>query len=67
VVWLLGVDDPELVNDIKRTGATVVVGVSDPQAELVLVQRIAVATAQARGLDPDRPRHLARSVVRASP
>jgi len=67
VVWLLGVDDPPLVTDIQRTGATVVVGVSDPQAELVLVQRIAVATAQARGLDPDRPRHLARSVVRTSP
>jgi fructoselysine-6-P-deglycase FrlB-like protein len=63
VVWLLGVDDEALVSDIKRTGATVVVGARDPQAELVLVQRVAVATAQARGLDPDRPRHLARSVV----
>jgi fructoselysine-6-P-deglycase FrlB-like protein len=67
VVWLLGVDDPQLVSDIRRTGATVVVGVGDPQAELVLVQRIAVATAQVRGLDPDRPRLLARSVVRTSP
>jgi fructoselysine-6-P-deglycase FrlB-like protein len=66
VVWLLGVDDSALVNDIKRTGATVVVSDADPQAELVLVQRIAVATAQARGLDPDRPRHLARSVVHSS-
>jgi fructoselysine-6-P-deglycase FrlB-like protein len=63
VVWLLGVDDDALVTDIGRTGATVVAGGNDPQAELVLVQRVAVATAQARGLDPDRPRHLARSVV----
>jgi fructoselysine-6-P-deglycase FrlB-like protein len=63
VVWLLGVDDEALVSDIRRTGATVVVGAGDPQAELVLVQRVAVATARARGLDPDRPRHLARSVV----
>jgi CRISPR-associated protein Cas5a/b/c len=63
VVWLLGVADGALVGDIGRTGATVVAADTDPQAELVLVQRVAVATAQARGLDPDRPRHLARSVV----
>jgi fructoselysine-6-P-deglycase FrlB-like protein len=63
VVWLLGVDDGVLVSDISRTGATVVVPGGDPQAQLVLAQRIAVATAQVRGLDPDRPRHLARSVV----
>jgi fructoselysine-6-P-deglycase FrlB-like protein len=63
VVWLLGTDDGALVQDVGRTGATVIVGESDPQAELVLVQRVAVATAQLRGLDPDRPRHLARSVV----
>jgi fructoselysine-6-P-deglycase FrlB-like protein len=67
VVWLLGVDDPALVEDIGRTGATVIVGTQDPQAELVLVQRIAVATAQARGLDPDRPRYLTRSVLLPPP
>ncbi len=63
VVWLLGVDDGVLVSDIRRTGATVVVPGGDPQAQLVLAQRIAVATAQVRGLDPDRPRYLLRSVV----
>ena len=63
VVWLLGVDDTVLVSDIARTQATVVVAGRDPQAELVLAQRVAVATALVRGLDPDRPRHLARSVV----
>jgi fructoselysine-6-P-deglycase FrlB-like protein len=62
VVWLLGVADDVLVNDVRRTGATVVVADDDPQAELVLIQRIAVATALVRGLDPDRPRYLARSV-----
>ncbi|MFB9239814.1 SIS domain-containing protein [Plantactinospora siamensis] len=35
----------------------------DPMADLVLAQRFAVALATGRGLDPDRPRHLARSVV----
>ena len=36
---------------------------SDPMAELVTLQRVAVALAQSRGLDPDRPQHLTRSVV----
>jgi len=51
------------VNDVRRTGATVVVTEGDPQAELVLAQRVAVATAERRGLDPDQPRHLSRSVL----
>jgi fructoselysine-6-P-deglycase FrlB-like protein len=63
VVWLLGVDDSVLVSDIARTQATVVISGMDPQAELVLAQRVAIATALARGIDPDRPRHLARSVM----
>ena len=40
VVWLFGVDDDVLVNDIRRTGATVVVTEGDPQAELVLTHGI---------------------------
>jgi len=32
-------------------------------AELVLIQRVAVELAEACGLDPDRPKHLTRSVV----
>jgi fructoselysine-6-P-deglycase FrlB-like protein len=65
VVWLFGIEDDALVTDIRRTGATVVASNRDPQAELVLAQRVAVATAQIRGLDPDQPRFLGRSVVRA--
>jgi fructoselysine-6-P-deglycase FrlB-like protein len=64
VVWLFGVDDSVLTGEIQRTGATIVAADGDPQAELVVAQRVAVATAIARGLDPDRPRYLARSVVR---
>ena len=66
VVWLFGVDDSILIDSIRRTGATIVTASLDPQAELVTAQRIAVATAMARGLDPDRPRYLTRSVVRTS-
>jgi fructoselysine-6-P-deglycase FrlB-like protein len=35
----------------------------DPLADLILAQRFAVALAASRGLDPDRPRNLTRSVV----
>ena len=45
------------------TGATVAGSGADPMAELVTLQRMAVALAQSRGLDPDRPQHLTRSVV----
>ncbi|NIL43083.1 sugar isomerase [Salinispora arenicola] len=37
----------------------------DPMADLILAQRFAVTLATSRGLDPDAPRHLARSVVLA--
>ncbi len=63
-VWTFGGVAPDLLDDIRETGATLVQGRLDPMAELVLAQRVAVALAEARGLDPDRPRHLARSVVR---
>jgi fructoselysine-6-P-deglycase FrlB-like protein len=65
VVWMLGVADDALTADVKRTGATIVTGGGDAQAELVLIQRVAVATAQLRELDPDRPRYLGRAVVLA--
>jgi fructoselysine-6-P-deglycase FrlB-like protein len=63
LVWLVGVDDADLVADIAATGAAVHVGTADPMAELVTIQRAAVALAAARGLDPDQPQHLTRSVV----
>ena len=62
-VWTFGPEDAELLDDIRDTGAAVVEGRLDPMAELVLAQRVAVALAEARGLDSDRPRHLSRSVV----
>jgi glutamine---fructose-6-phosphate transaminase (isomerizing) len=62
VVSLGGVDD-ELLSDVRATGATVLDPPVDPLARLVVCQRIAVELAAARGLDPDTPRHLSRSVV----
>ncbi|GAA5197945.1 SIS domain-containing protein [Rugosimonospora acidiphila] len=62
-VWAFG-DLPEgLAEQIGATGATLVPSNRDPVAQLVLAQRFAVAVAASRGLDPDRPVHLTRSVV----
>jgi CRISPR-associated protein Cas5a/b/c len=63
VVWSLDPLDPALADEVRATGATLVCQPLDSLAALVLAQRTAVALAQARGLDPDRPRNLARSVV----
>ena len=55
---------PGLAEQVRGTGATLVeTGDLDPMAALVLAQRFAVAAAEARGLDPDHPRNLTRSVV----
>ena len=62
-VWVLGTPPEGLVDDVAVTGARVVVSDDDPLVQLVLAQRVAVALAGHRGLDPDRPRHLTRSVV----
>ena len=63
LVWAIGPVDPGVLADAANTGATVVNPGSDPVAELVLIQRMAVELAEAQGLDPDHPKHLTRSVV----
>jgi len=64
VAWAFGEVERTLLDQIHGTGATVIneSGI-DPMAHLVLAQRTAVALAEARGLDPDKPRNLTRSVV----
>lgn len=65
LVWMFGTPPPGLVAQVQATGATVVTSDIDPLAQLVQAQRCAVAVADARGLDPDQPRGLTRSVVLA--
>jgi fructoselysine-6-P-deglycase FrlB-like protein len=62
-VWVFGEPVPGLLDDLAATGATVVSDDLDPVADLVRAQRLAVLLADRLGLDPDRPRHLTRSVV----
>ncbi|WP_329037427.1 SIS domain-containing protein [Streptomyces sp. NBC_01725] len=63
--WLLGPAPDGLADQVGATGGRWVAGELDPLAELVRIQRLALALADARGLDPDRPRHLTRSVILA--
>lgn len=63
VTWLFGQSPEGLEADVARTGARFVRHDRDPLADLVLVQRVALERARARGLDPDNPRSLTRSVM----
>ena len=63
LVWMFGTPPVGLVPQVEATGATVVTNDLDPLVQLVQAQRCAVAVAEARGLDPDQPRGLTRSVV----
>ena len=59
----IGELDPDLESDIRATGATLLEPEAEPLASVVLAHRLAIALAQARGLDPSNPRNLTRSVV----
>jgi fructoselysine-6-P-deglycase FrlB-like protein len=62
-VWFLTPPPPSLPEEVAATQALVRIPSGDPMAELVRVQRLSVALATARGLDPDQPRNLSRSVI----
>ncbi|MHA4779791.1 SIS domain-containing protein [Streptomyces sp. MSC1_001] len=69
--WIFGPVPHGLADDVARTGGVCLAesggsaGALDPMADLIRAQRLAVHLADARGLDPDRPRALSRSVVLA--
>src|SRR5215467_13329125 len=67
VVWLLGPAPDGLPAEVAAASGLAWQSDRDPMAELVLVHRLAAAVARARGLDPDRPRNLTRSVILAPP
>lgn len=63
--WMFGPAPEGLAAQVAATGARWIAGGLDPLAELVRVHRLAVAVAAERGLDPDHPRNLTRSVILA--
>jgi len=66
-VWVFGDAPDGLVAQVEATGAVVVNDALDPLVDLVRVHRLALERATRRGLDPDRPRNLTRSVVLERP
>ena len=65
VVWALGEVPPDLLADARHTGATVITSPVDPLVGLIGAQLLAVALAERKGIDPDQPRALSRSVILA--
>ena len=65
VVWALGAVPAALLADARRTGAAVIASDADPLAGLIGAQRLAVVLAERKGIDPDQPRALSRSVILA--
>ncbi|WIK64953.1 SIS domain-containing protein [Gleimia hominis] len=63
LVWVFGEVPAGLDKQVEQTGAEMVTSEWNPLAHLVLAQRVAVARAENRGLNPDTPRHLTRSVI----
>lgn len=64
VAWMFGVLPEGLAGDVARVGGELVAREeADPLADLIRAQRLAVALAESRGFDPDRPRNLTRSVI----
>ncbi len=62
--WMFGTPPDGLAAEVAATGAAFVTsGPLDPMAHLIVAQRLAVALARRRGVEPDSPRHLTRSVI----
>ncbi|MEV5539852.1 SIS domain-containing protein [Saccharopolyspora shandongensis] len=62
--WMFGETPTGLAAEVASAGADFLdSGQRDPMAHLVLAQRVAVAAAVKRELDPDNPRNLTRSIV----
>jgi fructoselysine-6-P-deglycase FrlB-like protein len=62
-VWVFGKAPHGLAKDVRATGAHLEQSKSDPLVSLVRVHLLAEAVAEARGLNPDEPRNLTRSVI----
>jgi fructoselysine-6-P-deglycase FrlB-like protein len=63
IAWMFGQAPEGLAQDVQATGGLYIAHDLDPMADLIHVQRLAVALAERHGMDPDSPRHLTRSVI----
>lgn len=62
-VWVFGPAPQGLVEQVDETGAHLDLYAGDPLVSLVRAHRLAEAVAESRGLNPDQPRNLTRSVI----
>jgi fructoselysine-6-P-deglycase FrlB-like protein len=65
-VWVFGPAPDGLVDEVRATGAHLELSSGDPLVSLVRAHRLAEAVAASRGLNPDQPRNLTRSVILTS-
>ncbi|MFD5224116.1 SIS domain-containing protein [Microbacterium sp. NPDC058342] len=65
ITWQFGAAPEGLQAQVEATGARFVQHPIDPLADLVRLHRVALDRAVAKGLDPDQPRNLTRSVILA--
>jgi len=63
LVWVLDREEPSIDDQILATGARLIRGDGDQLAELVRIHRFAEGLLDLRGINPDNPPHIARSVV----
>ncbi len=63
IVWAFSPAPEGTPEAVRATGAAFLQARRDPMVELIAAQRVAVELAQGKGLDPDHPRHLTRSVI----
>lgn len=63
LTWAFGEVPEGLKEQTEATGAEFVHSDLDPMADLIVAQRLAVLRAEAKGLNPDTPRNLTRSVI----
>jgi glucosamine 6-phosphate synthetase-like amidotransferase/phosphosugar isomerase protein len=61
--WALGTVPEGLADEVRATGAHFENRDLDPMVDLVRVHRLCLIKAAKAGVDPDRPRHLSRSIV----
>jgi fructoselysine-6-P-deglycase FrlB-like protein len=61
--WAFGEVPDGLAEDVTATGAHFEHRDLDPLADLVRLHRLCLAKARLAGVDPDRPRHLSRSII----
>lgn len=61
--WAFGEVPDGLAEDVRATGAHFEHRDIDPLADLVRLHRLCLVKAAQAGVDPDRPRHLSRSII----